>query len=87
MSRPGAQRGPVTTAHMAAARFYRKALRRNHQEPSIVERLDRAPSAFAVDVILQDFKLFQFRRASPRTRLRVAEAAYVRLAALRGVLP
>lgn len=80
------KRPPMTTAHIAAHRFYRKALK-PRPDPSVVERIHRAPSPFAVAGLVDDFRRFTARTASPKTRARVAEAARVRVAVLRGRLP
>ena len=77
---------PPTMAHVAIARFYHRALRPNHARPSTVEAIARAPSVFAVEGILDDFRRFA-REASPKVRERVLEAARVRFCELRGVLP
>ena len=45
-----------------------------------------APSPFAVEGILDDYRRF-VRDASPKTRAQVLETARVRLCELRGVLP
>ncbi len=54
--------------------------------PSTVEELAHAPSPFAVEGILDDFRRFAVE-ASPKTRAQVEETAWVRLCELRGVLP
>lgn len=86
--RPGGLRlgGQPTTAHAAVARFYRDALRPGHGH-SVVEEIAAAPSPFSVETMLADFDLFVARGASEKTRSRVREAARVRLAQLRGLLP
>jgi hypothetical protein len=77
---------PPTTAHLHIARFYRKVLRQNHRAPSITEALAMAPSPFAVEGILDDFRRFA-TDASLKTRAQVLETARVRTCELRGVLP
>lgn len=76
-----------TTAHTAAARFYRKHLRQNHQEPSIVEQIARAPSPFAVEGLVDDFHRFIARQTSAKLRAQVERTAHARICELRGVLP
>lgn len=87
-TRPGGLRLNVkpTTAHAAVARFYREALRPGHGH-SVVEEIAAAPSPFSVEGLLADFDLFVARGASEKTHSRVREAARVRLAQLRGLLP
>lgn len=86
--RPGGLRlaAKPTTAHAAVARFYREALRPGHGH-SVVEEIAAAPSPFSVEGLLADFERFAARGASEKTRSRVREAARVRLAQLRGLLP
>jgi hypothetical protein len=73
-------------AHVAIARFYHEALRPNHARPSTLEWIASAPSVFAVEAALDDFRRFA-REASPKVRKRVLEAAYMRRCELCGVLP
>lgn len=54
--------------------------------PSTLELIAGAPSVFAVEGILEDFRRFA-GEASPKVRKRVLEAARVRHCELRGVLP
>lgn len=53
---------------------------------SITEQLSRAPSPFALEMILRDALLFA-PRADAKTRTRWACTAYARDCELRGVLP
>jgi len=78
--------GSVTTAHHHVARFY-LAAERQRPAPSWVERIDAAPSPFAVDGLLADFVLFASRWASAKARARVYEVARVRKCNLAGRLP
>lgn len=80
-------RAPITTAHVQCARFYRKHFRDNHPEPSIVERLLRAPSPFAVEQLVGDFERLIAHRVPAKKRAQVHEVARVRVCELRGVLP
>jgi hypothetical protein len=74
-------------AHVAIGRFYYRKLRVQERRPqSIVEALATAPSPFAVEGLLDDFRRFN-RGASPKTTAQVLETARVRLCELRGVLP
>ncbi len=57
-----------------------------HARPSTVEEIAHAPSPFAVEGLLRDFRRFA-TEASPKTQARVEETARVRLCQLRGVLP
>ena len=86
MKRPATAMPDVTTAHLVLHRFYSKALRQNHSRLSYVELIASAPSPFAVEQALLDFRRF-YRDASPKTKGRVEETARVRLCELRGVLP
>ncbi len=80
-------RARKTTAHIAAARFYQRALRQNHARPSLVERISRAPSPFAVQGLVDDFERFIARGVSPKKRAQVHEVARVRVAVLAGEIP
>jgi hypothetical protein len=76
----------LTMARVHLARFYHRARRQNHCSPSIVEAIASAPSVFAVEGLLDDFRRFT-RDASPRTHAQVLETARARICELRGVLP
>ena len=52
---------------------------------SITEQLSRAPSPFALEMILRDAALFNW--GNPKTRATWAQTAYVRDCERRGVLP
>ena len=52
---------------------------------SVTEQLARAPSPFALEMILRDAALFNWGDA--KTRARWAQTAYARDCELRGVLP
>ncbi|MHC4162525.1 MAG: hypothetical protein ACYSUM_10380 [Planctomycetota bacterium] len=80
-------RPPLTTADVARARFYRKHLRENHRQPSILERIARAPSPFSVGGLVADFERFVAPSVATKKREQVRETARVRLAALRGQIP
>lgn len=54
--------------------------------PSYAEAIARAPSPFAVEGLLDDFRRFA-REASPKTCAQLEETSRVRLCELRGVLP
>ncbi len=79
---------PRTMAHVEmcrVARLYQEAFRGRRR--SWVERIAAAPSPFAVEGLLSDFRLFGSRDCSVKTRAQVHETARVRLCELRGVLP
>ncbi len=83
----------MTMAHVALVRFLEQGFPLQtvrdlpaHARPSTIEEIAHAPSPFAVEGLLDDFRRFA-TEASPKTRARVLETARVRICELRGVLP
>lgn len=74
---------PPTTAHVAAARFYKKAFRQNQTRPSLLQRAAAIPSPVSVEEFLKEIAALPLKR---KLREQLEETCRLRLATLRGVV-